>query len=182
MNDYTISERGLELIKKHEGCKLKAYKCSAGVWTIGVGHTLGVREGDVITQKQADKLLRDDVAATELGLKGLVKPRITQNMFDALVSLVFNIGIGNFAKSTVLREINNADFAAAAEAFLMWNRGGSKVLPGLVRRRKEEHDLFLEGSVPHTVAANKKEKRPWHSTSSPTSRVAARLVPSKPNS
>lgn len=139
------SKRGIDLIRTFEGCKLKAYKCAAGVWTIGIGHTLNVKEGDVITQKKADNLLAIDLAATEISVERNVKPKINQEMFDALVSLVFNIGIGHFSTSTVLREINQTDYVAAAEAFLMWRKGGGKILPGLIRRRQAERQLFLEG-------------------------------------
>lgn len=139
------SERGIALIKQFEGCKLTAYKCAAGVWTIGVGHTLNVREGDKITQKKADALLAIDLAATEIAVERNVKPKINQEMFDALVSLVFNIGIGHFTTSTVLKELNKVDYVAAADAILMWNKGGGKILVGLVKRRQAERQLFLEG-------------------------------------
>ncbi len=139
------SERGIALIKQFEGCKLKAYKCAAGVWTIGVGHTLNVKDGDTITQKRADNLLAIDLAATEITVERNVKPKINQEMFDALVSLAFNIGVGHFVSSTVLRECNSCDYVAAADGFTLWNKGGGKILPGLVKRRAAERQLFLEG-------------------------------------
>ena len=139
------SARGIALIEQFEGCKLKAYKCPAGIWTIGIGHTLNVHEGDVITQKKAENLLAIDLAATEISVERNVKGKIAQEMFDALVSLTFNIGIGHFVSSTVLRELNSCDYAAAADGFTLWNKGGGKVLPGLVKRRSAERQLFLEG-------------------------------------
>jgi lysozyme len=143
----TTSNRGIELIKAHEGFRPRAYLCPAGVWTIGYGHTGGVKSGDVITADQGESFLRSDISSAErvVVAAGL---RLTQNQFDALVSFVFNVGAGNFNRSTLLRlaKANVNDPAIAAE-FAKWNKatvnGVLKVLPGLTRRRAEEADLYF---------------------------------------
>lgn len=140
----TTSKQGLALIAAHEGLKLKAYLCPAGVPTIGYGHTKGVRMGDTITPDQADKFLREDLADAEkaVNAQGL---KINQNQYDALVSFTFNVGVGNFGKSTLLKKVKaNADDPAIRNEFARWNKGGGKVLPGLTRRRKEEADLYFK--------------------------------------
>ncbi|MCX8958329.1 lysozyme [Erwinia psidii] len=138
-----ISNTGLELIKKFEGLELTAYRCSAGILTIGYGHTSGVKPGDKITGQQADNFLRDDVLVAEITVNTNVKVKLTQNQFDALVSFVFNIGSGNFVKSTLLKKLNTADYASAADEFTRWVYAGRKELEGLVMRRTAERDLFL---------------------------------------
>ena len=137
-------EKGLCLIKEFEGCKLKAYKCPAGVWTIGYGWTSGVKPGDVWTQAKAEEMLVKGVVPYSNAVSKAC-PKATQNQFDAMVSLCYNIGPGNFAKSSVVRFHNAGKFSKAADAFLMWNKGGGKVLAGLTRRRKAERKLYLEG-------------------------------------
>jgi GH24 family phage-related lysozyme (muramidase) len=143
-----VSQRGINLIKKFEGVRLKAYKPvpTEPGWTIGYGHHgLDVHKGMVITESHAERFLRRDLAAFEQGVERLVTTHINQNRFDALVSLAFNIGLGNFANSTVLREVNRRHFVRAAAAFRLWSRGGAppRVLPGLVRRRAAEVRLFI---------------------------------------
>lgn len=142
------SKNGLELIKAHEGLRLQAYKCPAGVWTIGYGHTSTAKQGMTITAQQAEELLRTDLTTAERAVSshGL---GLNQNRFDALVSFVFNVGSGNFARSTLLRKIrtNPADAAIAAE-FFKWNKGGGKVLPGLVKRRQDEAALYFKPMQP----------------------------------
>lgn len=136
-------DKGLCLIKEFEGCRLKAYKCPAGVWTIGYGWTPGVKPGQVWTQEQAEEMLAKGVkpyAATV----AKTCPHASQNQFDAMVSLCYNIGPGNFIKSSVARLHNQGNFNAAADAFLKWNKGGGKVLAGLDRRRRAERKLYLE--------------------------------------
>lgn len=137
-----LSKKGLDLIKHFEGCKLKAYRCSAGVLTVGYGHTGNVKEGELITQEKAEQYLLDDVERFERGVNALVD-NVNQNQFDALVSFAFNLGIGNLKKSTLLRMIKENEFTEAAEQFLRWNRAGGKVLEGLKRRREAERKLFL---------------------------------------
>jgi lysozyme len=132
------------MIKKHEGLRLVSYLCPAGVWTIGYGHTLTAREDQTITQEQAVKLLVKDLRHAE-GVVNNYNLDINQNQFDALVSFVFNIGSGNFARSTLLRKaIKNAQDATIADEFRRWNKAGGRPLPGLTKRREEEAQLYFE--------------------------------------
>lgn len=138
MKLMTTSTDGLAIIKKYEGLRLKAYKCPAGVWTIGYGHTRGVTEGMTIDQKIADRLLVEDVRPIEAQINAL-KLNMRQGQFDALVSFIFNLGEGAFNRSTLKKKIlaGAKDSEIAAE-FKKWNKAGGKVLPGLVKRREEE--------------------------------------------
>lgn len=137
------SDKGLILIKSFEGFRGRAYKCPAGVWTIGYGHTgPEVKSGSVITEWQGGELLKKDVARFEKAIDNVVKVPLNQNQFDALVSFVFNIGEGAFGKSTLLKLLNAKDYTGAAAQFPRWNKGGGKVLPGLVNRRAAERKLF----------------------------------------
>lgn len=138
-----IGQKGLDLIKRFEGLKLRSYKCPAGVWTIGYGHTGNVTNNQIITSEQAESILRTDLRKFEQAVSDAVTVPLSQNQFDALVSLAFNIGAGAFAKSTLLRLLNQRDYAGAADQFLRWNRAGDKVLDGLTRRRQDERALFL---------------------------------------
>lgn len=139
------SQRGIDLIKSFEGLRLTAYPdpgTGGDPWTIGYGHTKGVKPGMKITENRAEELLRDDLAEFEAALNGLVKVRLCQHQFDALVSLVFNIGPGAFSDSTLLRLLNAGLYDDAALQFVRWNKGGGKVLSGLTRRRMAERKLF----------------------------------------
>ena len=139
-----ISNKGKDLIKKYEGCKLEAYKCPAGIWTIGYGHTDGnVTSGTIISQEQADKLFNQDIKKFEKGVGQMVKVLVNQNQFDALVSFSFNLGLGALQNSTLLKKLNTKDYQGAANEFDRWVYGGGKKLEGLVRRRREEKELFL---------------------------------------
>lgn len=137
-----INEAGLNLIKDFEGCRLKAYLCPAGVWTIGYGHTQGVKPDMVISQLQAERFLRQDLKRFEDAVTSLVKVPVTPNQFAALVSFAYNVGAGALYDSTLLRKLNKKDYKGAANEFLRWNKAGGKVLPGLTRRRIAEKDLF----------------------------------------
>jgi lysozyme len=146
-----ISRDGLKLIKSFEGyhTRLKngdcvAYQCPAKVWTIGWGCTEGIKPGLVWTEQQAEDALLKEIAKFETGVDKLVTVDINQNEFDACVSLAYNIGLGGFGRSTVLRCINKGNKTGAARAFDMWTKGGGRVLPGLVSRRKREAALFLK--------------------------------------
>lgn len=141
--------RNVDAIKEHEALRLTAYlPTKDDVWTIGYGHTKTARQGMVITEAQAEQLLRSDLAWVEDVIDRLVKVPLTQNQHDAVGSLIFNIGEGNFSKSTVLRKLNAGDYRGAADAFLMWNKqrdrqtGKMNVLRGLTKRRQQERDLF----------------------------------------
>jgi len=138
------STKGLKLIKSHEGLRLKAYKCPADVWTIGYGSTTGVKPNDVVTNKQAEELLAKDLATAEAEVNRHKLP-LNQNQFDALVSFIFNVGSGNFRKSTLLKRIQENVFHPNIPfQFSRWDKGGGKVLPGLVRRRKDEAILYFK--------------------------------------
>ena len=141
--------KNIDVIKEHEGLELKAYlPTKDDVWTIGWGHTKTARQGMVITEAQAEQLLRSDLAWVEDVIDRLIKVPLTQNQHDAVGSLIFNIGEGNFSGSTVLRRLNIGNYKGAADAFLMWNKqrddqtGKMNVLRGLTKRRQQERDLF----------------------------------------
>lgn len=135
----------IKLIKGFEGCKLTAYKCPAGIWTIGWGETLGVKEGDVWTQEQADAVLRARVGQFMLAtLKRC--PRLHAEPPGRLVgctSLAYNIGVGAFGASSVSRKTSRLDYAGAAASFLLWNKAGGRVLRGLTLRRQAERLRYL---------------------------------------
>ena len=137
-----ISLEGLSLIKKFEGCRLEAYYCSGGVLTIGYGHTGGVKETDVITQEEADKLLKCDVLKFEEYVEGNVIVELDQSQFDALVAWTFNLGPGNLRESTMLKKLNDSDYASVPSEMKRWNKAGGKTLDGLIRRRNAEALLF----------------------------------------
>ena len=137
-----ISQEGLSLIKKFEGCRLEAYYCSGGVLTIGYGHTGGVKESDTITQEEAEKLLRADVFKFEEYVEDNVMVELDQGQFDALVAWTFNLGPGNLRESTMLKRLNEADYASVPSEMKRWNKAGGKTLDGLIRRRNAEALLF----------------------------------------
>lgn len=142
------SKNGIQLIKQFEGCRLKAYKCPAGIWTIGIGHT-GIVNGKpitadmTITELMAETLLAIDLQKFENAINTKVKKPLTQNEFDSLTSLVFNIGIGAFEQSTMLKLLNQGNFELAAKQFDRWIYAGGKPLKGLIKRRAAEKALFL---------------------------------------
>lgn len=137
-----ISQVGINLIKSFEGCRLTSYQDVGGVWTIGYGHTSGVRSGVSITQQQADSLLVQDLQSFSDAVNSLVKVSLNQYQFDALVSFVYNVGKGAFASSTLLQKLNNGDYAGASNEFSLWVHVGTQVIQGLVNRRKAEQTLF----------------------------------------
>ena len=140
----TTSPTGRTLIASFEGCVLTAYQDQRGIWSIGFGHTgAEVVEGLMWTQEQADTALADDLARrAEAPINSYLLP-LNQNQFDALVSLVYNIGQGDFAISTVLRKLKQGDFPGAATAILMWCKVNGETDPGLLRRREAEQAVFL---------------------------------------
>lgn len=142
------TESALSLIREFEGLRTTAYKCPAGVWTIGYGHTEGVKEGDRVTEAGAWDLLRSDAERfakrlTDVLTGNGIAGAINQREFDALVSFVYNVGIGAFVKSSVMRFLKQGDHESAGDAMLRWVYAGGKVLQGLVRRRSAERRLFL---------------------------------------
>lgn len=142
-----ISNTGIELIKFFEGWRLKPYYDPVGIATCGAGHTKIAQElmdaGITLTEEQGLKLLDYDLIDASEAVNDNVRITLTQNQFDALVSFAFNLGCGNLAKSTLLKKLNASDYAGAAEQFLVWNKAGGKVLPGLTKRRAAEKALFL---------------------------------------
>lgn len=145
-----ISQKGLDLIKEFEGFSSKPYRDVAGVPTIGWGSTY-YKDGKKVTM--SDKPITEDEANSLLAyiankdfgsfINNLVKIELNQNQFDALVSFCYNLGIGNFKSSTLLKKINQGDFKGASEEFIKWNKAGGKTLDGLTRRRQKEKELFL---------------------------------------
>ncbi|MDR0219061.1 MAG: lysozyme [Enterobacteriaceae bacterium] len=141
-----ISENGINAIKNYEGLRLKAYPdpaTGAEPWTIGYGHTKGVVSGQVITQQQANAFLHEDLAPIYAVLQQYVTVSLTQGQFDALCSFIFNVGIGNFLHSTLLKKLNKDDIQGAAQEFLKWDRAAGKEMPALRARRKSEQRMFL---------------------------------------
>ena len=139
-----IGQKGIELIKHFEGCELEAYKCPAGVWTIGYGHIKGVSEGMSITQEQAEQMLLDELKEYENYINEIVTVNLSQNQFDALVSWVYNLGPANLKSSTLLKVLNSGDYAGVPDQIERWNKAGGKVLQGLIRTRLAESSLFRE--------------------------------------
>lgn len=140
-----ISQQGLNLIKSHEGLRLEAYPdpgTGGEPWTIGYGHTKGVKQGDVIDDETATQFLRDDVSWVEDCVNEAVDVDLTQNQFDALCSFVFNVGCGAFQGSTLLRLLNAGNYEAARQQFARWDKAAGKVMAGLTRRRREEAEVF----------------------------------------
>ncbi|EBP0013575.1 lysozyme [Salmonella enterica] len=146
-----ISDRGVALIKTFEGCRLKAYpdpKTGGAPWTIGYGWTgkvdgKPVTPDTVIAQETADRLLKTGLVSYERDVSRLVKVKLTQGQFDALVSFVYNLGARAFSGSTLLRKLNAGDYDGAAGEFMRWVSPGTEVEAGLRRRRQAERDLFL---------------------------------------
>lgn len=134
---------GISLIKRFESLRLEAYRCPAGLWTIGYGHTDGVQPGDRINEQNAEQWLMADLQTAE-ALVDRECPGISQNQFDALVSFTFNVGTGNFLKSTLLKcvKANPANPNIQGE-LARWNRGGGVILAGLIRRRRAEAELYF---------------------------------------
>lgn len=144
-----ISERGIDLIKRFEGFRSRAYKDAVGVWTIGYGTTRingePVRPGQICSEKEALEWLRKDAEEYWEEAKKYINPdvKLSQNQVDALASFIYNVGVDNFKKSTLLKLLNKHDFLGAAEQFPRWVYAGGKVLQGLVRRRDAECRMFL---------------------------------------
>jgi lysozyme len=150
-----ISEAGIDLIKRFEGLELESYQDIAGVWTIGYGHTETAGPNQKISAREADDLLRRDLAPRERAVEQLVKAPLNQNEFDALVSFVFNVGIGALKSSTALKRLNHNDRLGAADALTWWNKatvaGVLREVTGLTRRRASERALFLTPTNPPIV-------------------------------
>jgi lysozyme len=147
----TMTEDGLALIRAFEGFRAKAYRDAVGVWTIGFGHTAmagapGVSQGMEISRAEAEKILARDVAGFARGVARLVTAQLNDNEFSALVSFAYNVGLGNFSASSVLKAVNAADHEAVPRRLQLWVKAGGRVLPGLVKRRAAEAALFLKSA------------------------------------
>jgi lysozyme len=152
-----MSQHGLDLLTQWEGCELKVYNDAAGLPTIGVGHLLTkselmsgkiaiggapVKYSNGITQQQAETLLAQDLGPTEAAVNGGVKVTLSQNQFDALTSFTFNVGVSAFTSSTLLRLLNQGQYAQVPEQLMRWTRAGGRVVQGLVNRRQNEIKLW----------------------------------------
>jgi lysozyme len=139
------SQKGIDFIKRHEALRLHAYKDAVGVWTIGYGHTSTAKQGMIITEAEAEKLLKQDLKTAEDEINKHLLP-LKQHQFDSLTSFVFNIGVGAFRRSTLLKrlrvDVNHPDIV---NQFNRWVYGGGKILKGLVKRRREEANLYITG-------------------------------------
>jgi len=143
VDERRINAAGLEIVKRFEGLRLRAYRDPVGIWTIGYGHTRTAHSGMTLTQQQAEDLLRDDLREAERAVSRLVIAPLNDNEFAALVSFTFNLGQGNLSASTLLRKLNSGQRGEVPKEFLRWNRAGGKVLNGLTARRFAEMSLFM---------------------------------------
>lgn len=139
------SDNGIELVKRFEGYREQAYRCPAGVWTIGYGHTGNVHEGQTCTREQAERWLREDLKNAENAVNALEPARpLKQGEFDALVSFVYNLGTGNFSGSTLRMKVcANPDNPTIRDEFRKWIYADGRIQPGLVTRREAEADLYF---------------------------------------
>lgn len=139
-------EKAKELIKEFEGFREIAYKCPAGVWTIGYGWTHGVKEGDTITEEKASELVEQEVMKIAEQVKTVlgddVFAKLTENQVCALIDFVYNLGLGNFKDSTLCKMIKGGQIMEAGNQFERWVKAGGQVLPGLVKRREAEKELW----------------------------------------
>lgn len=158
-----VSDRCIEMIKHHEGVRVRPYRCPALLWTVGVGHVIdprhiGVKFEDrknlpipdgwdrTLSMDEVNKILHDDLANFERGVERLCVVGLTQPRFDALVSISFNFGLGNLQRSSIRMRHNREDFEGAAQSFMLWTKAGGKELPGLVKRRNDERARYLEAA------------------------------------
>lgn len=166
MNEYQLNEsqyssKGLALTRSFEGLRLEAYQDSAGVWTIGYGHTgPEVHHGQCISEAQAVALLGSDLSSAVECVRRAVRVELAQHQFDALVDFCFNVGRGNFMNSSLLRYVNRGEFDAAAVQFGLWVHAGGKVVMGLVRRRAAEAALFSGHGFPANQTALCTDQQP----------------------
>lgn len=137
-----INSLGLALVRQYEGLRLEAYQDTGGVWTIGYGHVRGVKKGDSISAEQAEQLLEADLMSAGADVSRLVKVPLTDNQFSALVSFVFNVGPEQFAKSTLLRKLNEGGYGLVPACLKSWIFDNGRVQPGLVKRRAAEAALW----------------------------------------
>jgi len=154
-----VSKECIEMIKHHEGVRLKPYRCPALLWTVGVGHVIdpshiGVKLDErkslpipqgwdrTLSMEEVNDILASDLRRFEKGVLRLCPNGLTQHRFDALVSFSFNVGLGNLQRSSIRMKHNRGDYEGAADAFMAWTKAGGKVLKGLVTRRTDEMNLY----------------------------------------
>lgn len=172
-----ISKTGIDNIKREEELRLVAYQDVAGVWTIGWGHTGTAKKGMRITEAEATQLLINDLDWAEKAVNQYVTVPLTQSMYDALVSFVFNVGVGGkkggFKNSTLLKLLNNRDYVGAKDQFKRWNKAGGKVSNGLINRRQREENLFSsEGLDPQ----NSGSRIPARGSRTPSYSIWSRFI------
>ena len=179
-----IAQPGVDLIKEFEGFRADAYLCPAGVWTIGYGHTAGVKPGDYVSRERGEELLREDLAYFEAAVNDLITTPLNQNEFDALVSFTYNCGVGALAESTMRKRLNagEAKCKVFQEELPKWVKAGGETLPGLVRRREAEAELACKG---YTGDVGKPageqsylEQAAWYYASEPHQKAAWRALES----
>lgn len=142
INPYQTNQACIDLIKEYEGVRLEAYRGPANHWLIGYGHKAGVVQGMTISQQKAESMLKADLLDFEKNVNRLVTVKLNRNQFSALVCLAYNIGSGNFASSTLLRELNAKNLEEAAEQFAVWRMVKGKVNSHQVKRRAAEREIF----------------------------------------
>lgn len=160
-----VSSKAIEMIKHHEGVRLKPYRCPALLWTTAVGHVIDPNHAKVpfeerrnlsipagwdrtLTMDEVDRILAEDLRRFERGVVRLCPAAVgNQGIFDSLVSFAFNVGLGSLQRSTLRMKTNRGEFEEAADEFLKWTKAGGRVLPGLVKRRMDERALYLSGVV-----------------------------------
>ena len=158
-----VSAAAIEMIKSHEGVRTKPYRCPALLWTVGCGHVIDPTHAAVkyeerkslpvpagwdraLTMGEVDAILAQDLGRFERGVVRLCPAAVgRQGVFDSLVSFAFNVGLGNLQRSSLRMKTNRGDFEEAAEEFMKWTKAAGRVLPGLVKRRKDEQALYLSG-------------------------------------
>jgi lysozyme len=155
-----LNDRGFALICEFEGCRTAAYQDAVGVWTIGYGHTSAaglpcVAPGLTVTRAEATGILMRDLETFSAGVKSAITTQLNDNQFSALVSFAFNVGLGNFRSSSVLRSVNACCFDQVPADLALWVKAGGKVLPGLIRRRAAEAALFMTGDLVALPAADR---------------------------
>jgi lysozyme len=155
-----VDERVIEMVKHHEGVRVRPYRCPALLWTVGVGHVIDARHIGVkleerknlpipdgwdrsLSMDEVNQILSQDLARFETGVLRLCPNGLTPGRFGALVSFAFNAGLGNLQRSSIRMKHNRGEYEEAAEAFMMWTKAAGKELPGLVKRRKDERNLYL---------------------------------------
>ena len=162
-----ISKSGIDLIAKWEGFRSNAYLDVVGVWTIGYGHTKGVRPGDTITKTEAKKWLESEIERHVAKFDTYIKVPLTQGQFDALASFHYNLGANILKGTGLLDAINKQDWESASKQMLLYNKGGGRIIQGLVNRRKEESELFLKSS-PTKETPKKESPQKAPATNSPS--------------